>query len=356
MKRKHRIGCGLVTALLSLLFTIAAGEIIIRLSHAAKARRDHGTATVHILDDKLGWVPSPDYVVRQGHRRDAAGEEYDVDIRVGTNGFRAYGDSTQTNTKKRLFIIGDSFTHALEVSDNKTYFAKLRDALPLEVFAYGAGGYGTLQEYLVLDQQMDTVKPDAVLLQYCFNDFINNSYELEVRSYYHNSGLRRPYLTPDGNIMYALPGGFPLAFPWLRGVANRHSRFLYFVFSRIDRATVTRRKPIERAIERQGVEHPLLRQSVQITDRLLKMIRARVPPEVKLCVFAVDNTPPYFESFIQLAHSNGFDVIEGVPEAIDKAERDGLCVRAADKAHWNELGHELAAGVLIHYYSNAWAP
>src|SRR5437867_3136868 len=103
-------------------------------------------------------------------------------------GFRRFGDPSSSRPK--LLVVGDSFTHALEVSDDKTYYALLGDRLGAEVFAYGAGGYGTLQESLVLDEYVDIIKPDAILWQFCSNDFVNNDLELESMSYYNST--KRP--------------------------------------------------------------------------------------------------------------------------------------------------------------------
>src|SRR5688500_5741406 len=45
--------------------------------------------------------------------------------------------------------------------------------------ATGAGGYGTLPEYLVLDQTIDEIQPTMILWQFCTNDFISNDHDLE---------------------------------------------------------------------------------------------------------------------------------------------------------------------------------
>ena len=61
------------------------------------------------------------------------------------------------------------------------------------MFAYGTGGYGTLQEYLVLDEVIDEIQPTMILWQFCTNDFINNDHDLEVASTLNNNGWIRPY-------------------------------------------------------------------------------------------------------------------------------------------------------------------
>jgi hypothetical protein len=95
--------------------------------------------------------------------------------------------------KPRVFVIGDSFTQAPEdASDGKTYYSDLKK-LGLEVFAYGGSGYGSLQEFMILDRYYNVVKPDLIVWQYSTNDVVNNSPELETASRVNNNGMVRPY-------------------------------------------------------------------------------------------------------------------------------------------------------------------
>ena len=98
-----------------------------------------------------------------------------------------------SSAKPRVFVIGDSFTQATAASDQQTYYAVLQRLLDVEVFAYGGGGYGSLQEFMILDRYLDLIKPSLILWQFCTNDFINNSPELETGSVINNNGIVRPY-------------------------------------------------------------------------------------------------------------------------------------------------------------------
>ena len=149
-------------------------------------------------------------------------------------------------------MIGDSFTHATSVSDDRTHHALLAKLLDVEVFAYGVGGYGTLQEFLVLDRFVDVIHPDIFLWQYCANDFINNDNELERLSRFNNNGLTRPYWQ-NGQAQLLSPKE---SFVQVRDWINRHSRFLYFIISRLDRLRVTKTgDTVEVAIEAEGMRH-----------------------------------------------------------------------------------------------------
>lgn len=195
---------------------------------------------------------------------------------------------------------------------------------------------------MVLDQYLDVVKPDIVVLQCSSNDFINNHYELGLRSARNSNGMRRPYLSADGRMEYRLP----MRFPAIREFINENSRFLYFVMNRIDRLAVIRHDPVENSIKEQRKSYPFFREAVEITGRLVRMIRARVPPEVPILSFCVDAPDPYYDEFKRISRENGIIFVDGVPQAVREAEQRGVVVRIADGEHWNETGHKIAAEIL----------
>ena len=199
-------------------FAILEAAIRVRLLF-----RPPGPPEPIVLDDRLGWKATPGWIFR-GERRDASGRAYPVSIRVDEFGCRAASALAGVQAPSVLFV-GDSFTHALDVSDDKAYWARVAALRGVEVRACGAGGYGTLQELLVLGDALDRFDPAAVVLQFSANDFVNNSYALESRSRINNNGMTRPYLLDDGRIVHRLPRALAL----LRELANRKVRSLYFL-------------------------------------------------------------------------------------------------------------------------------
>ena len=136
---------------------------------------------------------------------DATGTVYLVRYKTGPHGFRLFGNPNSTDETKVL-IIGDSFTHAIHVSNDQTYYALIQRRLaPTQIFAYGAGGYGTLQEVLFIEEIINLVRPQILILQVHSNDIINNSYELELASYINNNRDARPYLDDNGAITVRTP-------------------------------------------------------------------------------------------------------------------------------------------------------
>jgi len=339
-----KISYWIITVILTIAFPLLGGEIAIRIYHYVKYDFNRNSLKSITLDEKIGWRATGNYKYR-GQKQDASGQEYRVDIQTNKDGFRIFGNPNITSKKKILFI-GDSSTQALDVSNDKTYYGLLKDAMPIEVFAYGGGGYGTLQEYMILDEYIDIIKPDVVVMQICSNDFINNDYELEVRSSKNNNGMRRPYMTQKGNIVYALPKPIP----WLRELINNHSRFLYFVVSRIDRLRAKRSVSVEDIIRKEGRSFPLFIESVEITEQIFKKIKKRIPAKTPLYIFSIDDKSPYYNEFKRMLDENGIALIDSVPQALKRAEQNGIAVRASDKAHWNETGHQIIMNELMRYF------
>lgn len=328
---------------------LISGEIAIRTYHYFKyGGKSVGTIT---LDNDLGWRTTENVKFVQ-KKMDAGGNRYLIEYKTNKDGFRLFGN-LKNNKKRKVMFVGDSFTHAVQVSNNKTYYGILGDALPIEVFAYGGGGYGTLQEFMIINKWLDVVKPDMVILQYCSNDFINNHFELELRSNRNNNGMRRPYLTNRDKIVYAIPKHSIQRN--IRDIACKYFRFLYFVISRIDRLFYGKKKSgsVEDIIESKGREFPLFIESIKKTEQLVRKIATRCSKaNIEIYAFCVDNGHPYYEELQRISNKNNIKFIDGIPEAIQVAEQNGVVVRAADKAHWNEKGHQIAAKVLKEYFHN----
>lgn len=85
----------------------------------------------------------------------------------------------------RVAVVGDSFSAALQLPMEKTYWALLEGGLascagqPVEVINFGVGGYSTANELMTLRKQVWKYQPDIVLLQvYLGNDVVDNSRKL----------------------------------------------------------------------------------------------------------------------------------------------------------------------------------
>lgn len=287
-----------------------------------------------------GWQARTRYHFN-GTKRDAANQEYAVEIITDKNGFRAFGDVNSNGC--RVFCIGDSFTFAEDADQSETYFAVAADILKLNIFAYGAQGYGTLQEYLVLEEWLDRIKPDIVVWQFCRNDFINNSVELTRKSAKGQCHVDQPYLAADGAIRYRNPGDGPFSLL----VKPFPLKLLYSLAYRIDNRNGIPKleNTIEITVETQGLNFKPFRDAVTVTEKILARVQERCGT-IPLLTFNTDRREPYASAFSDICIRHGIIQIEEIPRAIEAASRAGKNVFAEDGLHWNPIGHKICGEIL----------
>ena len=195
-------------AAFSIVISLVMLEAMSRLYYFSVAGQPFiGPVVTAISPDPVkGWKATPLYSSRET-LKDASGNSYELLMSQQQDGFRLFQD---LEGSPRIFIVGNSFTQAGHASDDKTWYAELARNTNAQVFAYGVGGYGTLQELMVIEEFLGRINPDAVILQVCSNDVINNSLELERRSLVNNNLTMRPYAGPDGRNLLRTPGaGWP---------------------------------------------------------------------------------------------------------------------------------------------------
>jgi hypothetical protein len=323
-----------------LAFTLFAGEAALRLYHWVWLGIPPiaGKPTTSLTPDGfLGWRPTENFR-RVTTEKTAKGTEYVVNNSFNELGFRMFGD--RNSGKPRVLVIGDSFTQAMPVSDDKTYYFILKEYFDIEVFAYGADGYGTLQEYMVLDNYFDRINPDVVLWQFCPNDFLDNSPELEKASLINNAGKRRPYWV-EGKVVYISVAREAMVI--IREWAGAHSRLLSAMIHRLDKLLASRaKKSVEEEIQQQGLKHHGFLMAVQTTDELIGKVKKRVG-KVPIVGFVCRGYQPYLDALKEISLHHGFIFIDEVAESIEAAVERGEDVLHSDRGHWNEAGHRLAA-------------
>jgi len=147
----------------------------------------------HTTDLDRGWGLKPN---ASGWWRDE-GESFVV---INGDGLRdrSYSKTKPENTL-RIAVLGDSFTEAVHLPQEQTFWSvmerELTECLPVgqasrlsvEVINFGVHGYGTAQELITLRTRVWDYNPDVVILAFFVgNDLINNSQKLE-------SDLYRPF-------------------------------------------------------------------------------------------------------------------------------------------------------------------
>jgi len=139
----------------------------------AWARRHHGPQKFYysffVHHPVRGWAVAPNVrnmSVFQGKI-----------LNSNSRGFRGETEYLESPPvgKKRIVVLGDSFTFGDEVSDNETYAHYLETLLPdTEVMNLGVGGYGHDQILLYLEEEGVKYHPDIVLLGFCWVEMPRN--------------------------------------------------------------------------------------------------------------------------------------------------------------------------------------
>jgi lysophospholipase L1-like esterase len=105
----------------------------------------------------------------------------------------------------RIAVLGDSYTEAMQLPMEQTYWARMEQELSgcsalagrqVEVVNFGVSGYSTAQELLVLRHKVQPYHPDLVLQAlFTGNDITGNSRELDANN------IRPYFLMKDGRLV-----------------------------------------------------------------------------------------------------------------------------------------------------------
>jgi hypothetical protein len=236
-----------LTQLAIILVTLAATELILRLLDLRFLRDGArpGYEFVYRYDPDLGWAPVPNA------RAEFTGSRT---ISVQNNSIGLRDIEHDRGGGPRILFIGDSFTWGFDVEAKDRFTEILRAKLPqADIVNAGVPGYGTDQEYLLLEKIWDAVKPDVVVLMFCSdNDRFDNTSNMRYDGYY------KPYLAQaaDGRWLF-------------RGQPVPKSRRVYFVDDWLVRnswlARVAVSAWVQASVPRVTVPDP--------TERLIAMMR-----------------------------------------------------------------------------------
>jgi hypothetical protein len=267
---------------------------------------------------------------------------------LGWEGEKVFGDPSAG--RLTLFVTGDSFTESWHIPRALRYHSVLGRMLNVEVFVNSAGGYGTLQEYLVLDRYLPEIAPNVVLLQVHSNDFINNSWTLERASYFNNNMAIRPYLIGD-----VIEYHFPARFGGPRLFLAAHSRAFYEAIVAVDRlgSDLAHRgylHTVESDIALRGLTFDPFRESVRTTGHLIARMKARLGTTPLVAVPA-DYGGVFFEQWRRIFLEHEIPFLESPALRILEAEQAGAKPRPSNNPHWNTEGHEIVGRVLAEWLS-----
>lgn len=341
----------LMVLISTIVLIFMGGEIALRFYHYHKYRiniLNGANQGLTIKDDRLGWKMA-DNLFYDTILKDGVRNAYNVHVETDKYGFRMFGNP-QSN-KLKIFFVGDSFTEANHVSNNKTYYAIMKERIrDIEVFAYGEGGYGSLQESMILDEFIDLIKPNIIVWQFYENDFIDNDYELDLIKSFYNTGMPRPFLDLDGRISYRYPK-YDNLFIVLPSQISENLRLLKYINKQLSfLINISLMKTLYDGITQLGEGHEGFRHSTKITKLIMAMVKRRAG-EVPVYLFCITDRQPFYDTIKNICRSVGICFIDGVPQSLNKLENQKPYItRAYDRAHLNELGNRIVAEKLIEFF------
>jgi hypothetical protein len=330
-QRRPRLTLGLFGLLLLLLLLISA-EVACRVYR----HYWHEPNTAYFLaHQELGWVLN----TRQKPRIQQNKCNENVALKPAPHPLLNKKPGKTTGT--RVLFLGDSFTHAHTVSPGKAYFDVFEGLNPgkYTVYAAGIGGYGSLQEYLLLKKLHSLIKPDVVIWQLSGNDPHNNVFELDKSSFGNNSQRLRPYLDLASNrIELKDPRFFWFKHLCLsRVVFNR----LLVLDARFDLGFLKAAEAWLALPEKRQVA--LMRQGLEVVKRVLARAQKEFP-HTEFIGFSTDSS--FDAAYARIFRQSGAKYLPRVYQKINQSPQPSNCLPL--DVHWNHHGHQVAGKVIAH--------
>ena len=180
------IGVSLVVALV----TLVALEIMLRVVDLRELRETLSEESLaYDFDADLGWMPVPGSVGTVQSFRTTHYKHNSLGLR---------DEEVSLDAKPAIVFLGDSFVWGLDSEANERFSDLLKPRIPdHKILAAGVSGFGTDQEYLLLQRIWPKVKPAVVVLIFCAQ---NDRQDNERRIYFFN--YYKPYFAtePDGSL------------------------------------------------------------------------------------------------------------------------------------------------------------
>src|SRR5436190_7750219 len=289
--------------------TLAALEIILRIVDLRELREGVSERSLsYQYDADLGWTPIPGSSSTVTNART---------IHAHHNSLGLRDDEFSLDAKPTILFLGDSFVWGLDAEAGERFSELLKPRIPdYKILAAGISGYGTDQEYLLLQKLWPKVKPAIVVLVFCTdNDRADNSSNIRYEGY------QKPYFATaaDGSLVLA---GQPVPKSRLQAIKEdwwvRHSWLL-----RLADAVYLK------------LRHPAL-QVPDPTERLVDKIREFVEANGAKFLVGLQTTDATLVRHLQAARIPvvAFDGAASYPGA-------------SVGGHWTPEGHKLVAERLL---------
>jgi hypothetical protein len=218
-------------AAISVVFTLAVGEVAARLLLTSPVRRSNlrsesPAVPKHVADADLGWTIAPynaDYLFHASGRNGSVDARYSI-----RNGYRAAAPHAVSGPK--LIAAGCSFTFGLGVDDDSTWPWLLQERLTeYEVVNSAINGYGTDQALMAAERVVRQSTGPVRLVVLGFGDFQIERNRTTQAVIYYPYPLGKPLYIPDGDGIQARG----LVRFWYPGSLLEHSVLFMAVTNRV---------------------------------------------------------------------------------------------------------------------------
>lgn len=286
----------------------------------------------HLEYDKvLGWKLKKNLHIKK-IESDLYNKKYKVEFKTDENGFISYGN----NLRNEILVIGDSFSTDPYVSTNKMWHAvlannfKVNKNIDVTLKVLGAGGYGTLQQYLLVKKNKNKFNPKIIIFQFCSNDFENNYLDLERLRGSINQYSKRPYIK-NGDIVYSDDFFSKI----LRLKYLRESRIINKIFFLIFSKKNTKE-----------ISEEYFKNAKVITLELLLKIREIFQAKD----YYIFNCNSEHINLNFYANKANFKILDTVEKNLNKAKINSQRIYFRDGGHYNELGNKIIGDAIFEYF------
>jgi hypothetical protein len=293
----------------------------------------------------------------------------------------------------RIAVLGDSYAEAMQVDIEDTFWWLLQEKLTrcayqpgkrVEVINFGVSGFGTAQEYLMLESVAIRYRPDLVLLQFTDgNDVRNNSIALEPEK-------RRPFFRFDQRGELVLDASFVATAEFqrrtsavleLRRSLSDYSRVLQLLYAFRNAELFPRASAGDGLLEA-GLDSAVLtpphdpswKDAWAVTERLIaktneyakrngsQLVVVTVPIQIQIhpdrqvrqTLQMKLGVPDLFypdRRIDEFTKKQGIRAIPLAYEMLQQAERSWVYFHGFEKTrmgigHWNQSGHRAAAEII----------
>ena len=322
-------------------------EIVLRFSDAVPEVSDP-QFNFHRSDAYLGWSGKPN--VRMHYHR----PEFNTLIEHDADGWRLPQPAPPADPAQRILVLGDSFTWGWGVSQGEVFTDHLQAALAPRVAVVNRGiiGFGTAQELLVLQHELQAHRYDIVVVMFFLNDLNDNV---------DGKDGHRPYFDLIDDQL--IPRNQPALLQRnpVEELLKLHSRA--YLFFELEFGLVKRMWSGENNDERGYRERPAVDfhtlPGYAVTARLLAEMR-RLTLQHGARFFLV-----YIPQRSEFERDEGFPYVRSIHAMVDAIAREaqiplidltapfrartsaGESLVFRVDAHWTPAGHRLAADVLL---------